>query len=123
MTDSQKKYRLKNKEEINRKKREYSRMNRDKIKLSGRKRKLRGYGITIDHMKQMYILQSGKCDICKTRFESRWNMCIDHNHETKRVRGLLCRPCNSLIANARENISILLNSVDYIKKWSNNEPL
>ncbi len=39
--------------------------------------------------------QDGKCAICKYSWEENTeNMCVDHDHETGKVRGLLCRSCN-----------------------------
>jgi hypothetical protein len=41
----------------------------------------------------MYFEQDGQCLICKEREA----VCIDHDHDTGRARGLLCRGCNALV--------------------------
>ena len=57
----------------------------------------RMYGITIEDYDRMYEEQGGRCAICRTdqpggageRFS------VDHDHETGKVRGLLCNNCNT----------------------------
>ena len=41
-------------------------------------------------------LQNNKCNICKVdKCSTGKNFCIDHNHDTGKVRGLLCYSCNT----------------------------
>lgn len=51
------------------------------------------YGVDRQMYAAMYFEQDGKCLIC----EEREAACIDHCHETGRVRGLLCLGCNTLL--------------------------
>jgi len=51
------------------------------------------YGVDQQMWDAMYFEQDGKCLIC----EEREATCIDHCHETGRVRGLLCLGCNTLL--------------------------
>ena len=39
---------------------------------------------------------------------------VDHVHETKIVRGLLCTNCNKMIGCFKENIDILKNAKEYL---------
>lgn len=58
-------------------------------------RYLRTYGITLESAEALLASQSGGCAICfaeLTLFSRR--TCVDHDHETKAVRGLLCHRCN-----------------------------
>lgn len=58
------------------------------------------YGISSDQYAAMYELQGGRCYICQRLSPSR-RLAVDHDHDTGRVRGLLCpdpeRGCNHAI--------------------------
>lgn len=46
----------------------------------------------------MFEEQKGRCSICgkhQSEFENR--LCVEHNHKTDKVRGLVCKVCNHLI--------------------------
>lgn len=60
--------------------------------------------------------QNGVCAICKEEVK----LCIDHNHETGKVRGLLCQKCNAGVGMLRESLTIVLAVYDYLKK--HNDP-
>lgn len=105
--------------------------NRESIRLSNKKYSKktkmkrfayfleRKYGINIKDYDRMFEEQNGKCDICKKdqdTFDRR--LCVDHCHRTGVVRGLLCDKCNRLIGQANDNIDILNNSIEYLKKHS-----
>ena len=66
---------------------------RDKLKRASRKHALKKlYGISLPEFNSMKRKQKGKCGICGIVPAS--NLCVDHNHKTGEVRGLLCHPCN-----------------------------
>lgn len=50
----------------------------------------RNYGITPEQFKAMLKEQDFRCAICRTEAP----LCVDHNHETGKVRQLLCGRCN-----------------------------
>jgi hypothetical protein len=80
-------------------KREYKRANRYKWKKSeqrqGRRAGLRKYGLTETAYNEIAKDQDWKCLICSRRyFKSPRNLCVDHDHETGKIRGLLCIGCN-----------------------------
>jgi hypothetical protein len=50
----------------------------------------RRYGITAADFDEMFAVQGGLCAICREAPAEQ----VDHDHETKRVRGLLCFNCN-----------------------------
>lgn len=52
------------------------------------------YGITEAQYKLLYSIQKGRCAICDRKERIDRNLCIDHDHNTGRVRGLLCGACN-----------------------------
>src|SRR5882757_2270699 len=54
----------------------------------------KNYGITPEQYDEMLASQKGGCAICKTKNVSTF-LCVDHDHRTNVVRGLLCHPCNT----------------------------
>lgn len=49
------------------------------------------YGLTPDDFDALFASQDGRCAIC---LEVPARPCVDHNHETGQVRGILCHFCN-----------------------------
>ncbi len=65
--------------------------------------------------------QNGSCAICFKQNTTTRNgiikrFAIDHDHQSLKVRGLLCTFCNSLIGYATDDISILESAISYLKK-------
>ena len=52
------------------------------------------YGITRTQFEKMLLIQRGKCGICDRFFHGVRRMYVDHDHQSGRVRGILCYPCN-----------------------------
>lgn len=82
-------------------------MNRERYKRERRDRSLRDkYGISYSDFEKMLSEQGGKCGICETEMtlhsKKKWGgnkeACVDHDHKTSKVRGLLCRNCNLRLA-------------------------
>ena len=62
----------------------------------------------------MVSVQEGKCKICKTHQDNLTvPLNVDHNHITKKVRGLLCGNCNRAFGLVNENITTLENMIKY----------
>lgn len=89
---------------------------KDKTLAKSRKLKF-NYGITLEQYEVIVEIQNGKCAICKT-LPANKRLSVDHNHVTGKVRGLLCLKCNSAVAFAKEDVSILEEMISYIKKHS-----
>lgn len=73
------------------------------------------YGLDNESYNAMYQRQGGKCAICEIKLDL---LHIDHNHETKVVRGLLCNPCNNALGLFRDDIGILQKAIDYLFGFS-----
>lgn len=43
-------------------------------------------------------------------------LCVDHDHETGLVRGLLCHHCNTLIGHAEDDPAILRDAARYLER-------
>lgn len=107
-------------------KREYSRKyyaipeNRAKLRKAEIRHNLkRWYGITLEEKRQMWRDQKGICKVtnCNKKLDSANESCVDHNHKTGKVRGLICRNCNFIIGHAHEDIKILEGIIEYLKKY------
>lgn len=70
------------------------------------------YGITYEEHERMYREQGGLCLGCKKRDA----VCVDHDHVTGLVRGLLCKPCNSALGFAEDSVDILTGLAAYLDR-------
>jgi len=52
----------------------------------------RKYGVSKEEWEALYERQGGRCAICRKRLVGK--ICLDHDHDTDEVRGLLCNTCN-----------------------------
>lgn len=77
------------------------------------------YGLTLEEVVSMHEQRNNKCDICGEITDFRYDkLCIDHCHNTGKIRGLLCFSCNIMIGNAKDNKTILQNAIHYLEKNS-----
>lgn len=77
------------------------------------------YGLTIEQYDSILENQNNCCAICKTDTPSgKGRFHVDHCHDTKKVRGLLCHHCNLALGNFKDDIPTLLNAIEYIAKSS-----
>ena len=72
------------------------------------------YGIGQAEFERMSTEQEGRCAICGV-IPSR-PLDIDHCHETKKIRGLLCGGCNRAIAHAQHDPKILRAAAEYLEQ-------
>jgi hypothetical protein len=75
------------------------------------------WGISLDEFNKMVKFQNGKCAICKINPEI---LHIDHNHESGKVRSLLCNQCNRGIGYLKESPRIFQAAIKYINYHANN---
>lgn len=54
------------------------------------------------------------CESCGSPSDRR--LCWDHNHETGTFRGWLCARCNMVLGKVNDNIEVLQNLIEYLKK-------
>ena len=82
------------------------------------------FGISIDDYDKLLEKQNGICAICG-KVESRKNMygikrlAVDHNHNTGKIRGLLCSCCNQglgMFYVDDKGVELLLNAIEYMRK-------
>lgn len=89
-----------------------------KAKRLSYRRKL-SYGITQEAYDALLAQQNGVCAICGNpeTVIIRGTLCplsVDHDHDTGKIRGLLCSTCNAALGLFKDNIENLSNAIDYL---------
>lgn len=46
--------------------------------------------------KRLYDKQEGICPLCETKMQNLSDACLDHDHDSGLIRGVLCRHCNGI---------------------------
>ena len=62
----------------------------------------------------MLAAQGGRCAICQTIQPERGRWYVDHCHATGRIRGILCRVCNTGLGAFRDDPSVMQNAITYL---------
>jgi hypothetical protein len=87
----------------------------------------RKYGLSMQFLEAMLVRQAGSCAICSKP----WQECstakrvqhevvflqylyVDHDHESGRVRGLLCNACNTAIGLLEEDRARIRAALAYL---------
>ena len=70
------------------------------------------YGLDIEQFTELLKAQDHKCAICGDETI----LCVDHDHKTGEVRGLLCHPCNLALGKLKDSIPNLKNAIRYLSK-------
>lgn len=96
----------------------YTKNNLEKVRHKDRKVKLKRYGLSIEQFDEMLRSQAFACAICGNGKaggrNGTWH--VDHCHETKKIRGLLCHHCNTALGLFKDNLIILRSAIIYLKK-------
>jgi len=76
----------------------------------------RYYGITPARVAELLEQQDGRCAICRIAAHEapKGMLCVDHDHLTGVVRGLLCRPCNYMLGHVNDNAATLRSAATYL---------
>lgn len=91
--------------------------NREWYRRKGRDYSLRfNYGITLKQYEEMLKQQNEVCAVCSEVNLNGKLLCVDHNHKTGKVRGLLCDSCNHVLGMGKENVDRLAKAILYLKK-------
>lgn len=84
-----------------------------RITLANKKHKLKKqYGLTIEEYHAMISSQAQKCKIC----DGLKSLVIDHDHETKKIRGLLCQDCNKGLGFFKDSKTFLQSAIKYLEE-------
>ncbi len=76
------------------------------------------YGLTLKQYEKMVWDQDGLCAICGEPQRESWGryLHLDHDHETGKVRALLCAPCNMGIGHFEDDTERMEQAIEYLKR-------
>jgi len=78
----------------------------------------RNFGISMEQYDEMTLNQGGVCAICEGKCKTGKYLAVDHNHESGKVRGLLCYVCNTSIGKFKDSPELLRRAAGYLEKES-----
>jgi hypothetical protein len=76
------------------------------------------YGITLEQYNELLVNQNNGCAICAKPCATGNNLAVDHDHETGKVRALLCKNCNTAIGLLGEDTDRMTKAIEYLKSHS-----
>lgn len=80
------------------------------------------YGLSEQEYHNFFIEQENRCAVCEDPITPFGRFIhVDHDHLTKKVRGVLCMQCNVFIGSARDNINILQKAIGYLQTYEIND--
>lgn len=90
--------------------------NPERTELTQRRSRMKKYGITLADYEDRLGSQGGACAICRVAEPGRGrkHFCVDHDHKTGAVRGLLCMNCNDGLGRFKDRPEVLLAAVEYL---------
>jgi hypothetical protein len=106
----------------------YSHHNQRKreLRLANHGRRVQSvYGISAQQYAALLEFQGGRCAICRRATGARKRLAVDHDHSCCRgpsscgrcVRGLVCGPCNDVLAHFRDDREAFTRGHDYLTSW------
>lgn len=84
-------------------------------------RRAKGNYVSEQVFKEMMDSQKNCCAICDRELTTTKLTCVDHNHVTGKIRGILCRNCNTGLGMLKDSISTLQSAAEYLKKFGGQE--
>ena len=92
----------------------------------------RRYHISVEQFNLLLKEKNSACAICDVNLdysstgekkEHTGNiLCVDHDHNTNRIRGLLCHRCNTGIGLLQHSTDIIISALEYIRKYDSRDP-
>ena len=75
-------------------------------------------GLTVEEVEKIIAPQT--CKACGAK-GSKARLCIDHNHNTKEVRGLLCHNCNTALGLLKDDKNRIKQLLQYLEQTEQQE--
>lgn len=111
-----------NRKRRNQQSREWRQAHKDRCAVLGRRKHLaRCFSLTPDQYGAILKAQRGICAICgrpetRTLHGKVTSLCVDHDHETGKTRGLLCQACNTGLGNFEDSLERLSAAKIYLER-------
>lgn len=70
------------------------------------------YGISAADVEILKSSQGGICPICRERAAEH----VDHDHESGRVRGILCELCNGFLGAFNDDRVLMARAIEYLER-------
>lgn len=121
-TDEQKKKHAEYMREYNKRKPEKKKIYRKNYRENHKANQLRAkYGITVEEYQAMFDSQGGVCKLCGleettriSRGDGIRSLAVDHDHNTGKVRGLLCHQCNVVLGQYEKHKDLFPKFQEYL---------
>jgi hypothetical protein len=112
--------------------RRYKKRHRERVLFNKRKYQRQytlrtKFGMTTEEYQTLLLKQNGGCAICghvpdeptssDVRYRKSKQLAVDHNHKTKKNRGLLCDKCNRGIGHFNDDANLLKTAIEYLKQY------
>jgi len=92
----------------------YKEKNREKAKVWSQKTNLKkNYGLSLEAFESLKAGQNNRCACCEAEGKK---LVVDHCHITGKIRGLLCRTCNSGIGQLGDTLLSVQKAVRYMEE-------
>lgn len=82
------------------------------VKLKNQQMKYR-YGISLKEFDTLLEKQDNLCALCNMALDE--SLCVDHNHTTGKVRGIIHKTCNTAIGLLKDNPELLYRASTYLE--------
>lgn len=75
------------------------------------------YGLSKEEYLEILVDQNNSCKLCMKPFGKvlTTKLHVDHCHETNKIRGILCMPCNVALGMLGDNEEGLTRALSYVK--------
>ena len=84
------------------------------MKVHQRRNTLKAYGLSEADFEAKFEAQGRRCACCGATESGGNNWCVDHDHTTQKVRGILCIRCNTGIGMLGDNLAGVSKAVLYL---------
>ena len=78
---------------------------------------IKKYSLSAENLYKMFTTQNGLCAICKCTLCG-CKVVVDHNHQTHKVRALVCEPCNILLGQKEYISNKPIKIKEYLNKYN-----